>query len=120
MPGFPPTRWCATCLKPATKVCKCDVTWFCSRQCQERLFPTHKAVCRLWRRLDNGTIDAEVERVVKLDRVCAPALEPGSTCWVCLEAEGVVWSGCGCRRGAIHVECAVKLAMSQTSVPTTM
>lgn len=109
-PGFPPFERCATCLKPATKVCKCGVTWFCSRQCQETLFPSHKAACRLWRRLDDGKLDGAVDSV----RTFGDA-EPGSRCWICLEAGGVIWSGCGCRgdAAAIHVECAVKLALSR-------
>ena len=114
--GFPPTKRCATCHRAASKVCACRVTWFCSRECQKKLFPSHKANCKLWRKLDDATIDAAVDRVVtRRYSTSLSEVEPGSTCWVCLEADGVVQAGCGCRgqAGAIHVKCAVKLARSK-------
>mgnify|MGYP001801372062 CR=1 FL=1 len=115
VPGYPPSKRCATCFRAASKVCACGVTWFCSRECQKKLFPSHKAKCRLWRQLDDATIDAAVDRVLATSHTTIPEVEPGSTCWVCLEADGVVWAGCGCRgqAAAIHVECAVKLARSK-------
>jgi MYND finger len=37
---------CASCSKQATKRCKtCAVTWYCSKECQRKHWPSHKLVC---------------------------------------------------------------------------
>jgi len=46
---LPPTCSNVYCNSPRWKMCgRCRALGYCSRECQEKHWPTHKAVCRLW------------------------------------------------------------------------
>ena len=107
---------CEECRKEgATKRCtKCQVCFYCDRECQTKNWKMHKRVCSedpLVR--DFVPVEMAIERAIKV--LPSPRKLPSSaTCQLCLEdfsrKKAFLDRGCRCSSAFVHVSCLAEFA----------